>query len=166
VNVANRHRIAKLGKLDVGYELPGASGAPAVTLVHGLVASLESWDGAGVVPVIDAMRSLNADPLTDRLRELRVPTLIIVGDQDFLGVGGSVILSRAIAGSEFEIVSGRGHGVHHESVAVGADGVTKTPCAKCCKPHKRRTLPGVSSTQMVVTGNPALESLHHCPGRA
>ncbi|MBI5503207.1 MAG: alpha/beta fold hydrolase [Deltaproteobacteria bacterium] len=72
-------------------------------------------DGAGIVPVIEAMRSLNTDPLTERLRELHVPTLIIVGDEDFLGVGGSVILSRAIAGSELEIVPERGHGIYYEA---------------------------------------------------
>jgi len=71
-------------------------------------------DGPGIVPVIEAMRSLNTDPLTGRLREIHVPTLIIVGDNDMLGVGGSVILSRAIAGSELEIVPGRGHGIYYE----------------------------------------------------
>ncbi len=71
-------------------------------------------DGPGIVPVIEAMRSLNTDPLTERLRALQVPTLIIVGDKDFLGVGGSVILSRAIGGSELEIVPGRGHGIYQE----------------------------------------------------
>jgi pimeloyl-ACP methyl ester carboxylesterase len=40
--------------------------------------------------------------------------LIIVGEKDFLGVGGSVILSRAIRGSELEIVPARGHGIYIE----------------------------------------------------
>jgi len=72
-------------------------------------------DGLGIVPVIEAMRSLNTDPLTEPLRALQVPTLIIVGDKDFLGVGGSVILSRAIAGAELEIVPERGHGIYEEA---------------------------------------------------
>lgn len=71
-------------------------------------------DGPGMAPVIEAMRSLNVDPLTAALREVRVPTLIIVGEKDFLGVGGSVILSRAVEGSELEIVAGRGHGIYLE----------------------------------------------------
>jgi pimeloyl-ACP methyl ester carboxylesterase len=71
-------------------------------------------DGPGMAPVIEAMRTLNADPLTTALRAVAVPTLIIVGDKDFLGVGGSVILSRTIAGSELEIVAGRGHGIYLE----------------------------------------------------
>lgn len=72
-------------------------------------------DGAGMAPVIEAMRTLNVDPLTSALRSVMAPTLIIVGDQDFLGVGGSVILSRTIACSELEIVPGRGHGIYLEA---------------------------------------------------
>jgi len=71
-------------------------------------------DGRGMAPVIDAMRTLNTDPLTAALRTVTAPTLIVVGEKDFLGVGGSVILSRAIAGSELEIVAGRGHGIYLE----------------------------------------------------
>jgi pimeloyl-ACP methyl ester carboxylesterase len=71
-------------------------------------------DGRTFAHVALAMRSLNEDPLTDRLRALRVPALIVVGEKDFLGVGGSVILSRAIAEAELEIRPGRGHGVYRE----------------------------------------------------
>lgn len=71
-------------------------------------------DGQGMAPVIEAMRTLNVDPLTSALRAVAVPTLILVGDKDFLGVGGSVILSRTVAGSELEIVAGRGHGIYLE----------------------------------------------------
>jgi pimeloyl-ACP methyl ester carboxylesterase len=71
-------------------------------------------DGPGMAPVIEAMRTLNVDPLTTALKAVVVPTLILVGDKDFLGVGGSVILSRTVAGSELEIVPGRGHGIYLE----------------------------------------------------
>ena len=71
-------------------------------------------DGATFAHVALAMRSLNADPLTERLRAVRVPTLIMVGEKDFLGVGGSVILSRAIPDAELEIRAGRGHGLYLE----------------------------------------------------
>ena len=71
-------------------------------------------DGAGMAHVIEAMRTLNVDPLTVPLRAVAVPTLILVGDKDFLGVGGSVILSRTIAGSDLEVVAGRGHGIYLE----------------------------------------------------
>lgn len=71
-------------------------------------------DGRGMAPVIAAMRTLNADPLTGALAAVEAPTLILVGDKDFLGVGGSVILSRTVRGSELEIVPGRGHGIYLE----------------------------------------------------
>lgn len=71
-------------------------------------------DGPGMAPVIEAMRTLNADPLTTALKAVTAPTLIVVGEKDFLGVGGSVILSRTVAGSELEIVPGRGHGIYLE----------------------------------------------------
>jgi 3-oxoadipate enol-lactonase len=71
-------------------------------------------DGAGFAELALAMRTLNREPLTKRLAELALPVLIIVGEKDFLGVGGSVILSRAIRGSELEIVPARGHGIYIE----------------------------------------------------
>jgi 3-oxoadipate enol-lactonase len=71
-------------------------------------------DGPGMAPVIEAMRTLNVDPLTEALRAVRVPAWIVVGEKDFLGVGGSVILSRAIEGSTIDIVAGRGHGIYLE----------------------------------------------------
>jgi pimeloyl-ACP methyl ester carboxylesterase len=60
------------------------------------------------------MANLRHQPLTSRLNEVRCPTLLIVGEKDFLGAGGSVILSRNIAGSELHIVPGRGHGIFLE----------------------------------------------------
>jgi pimeloyl-ACP methyl ester carboxylesterase len=64
--------------------------------------------------VARAMGGLHHAPLTPRLGDIRCPTLIAVGEKDFLGVGGSVILSRRIAGSRLEIVPGRGHGLFLE----------------------------------------------------
>jgi pimeloyl-ACP methyl ester carboxylesterase len=63
------------------------------------------------------MASLNAAPLTPRLGEIRCPAQMIVGDQDFLGAGGSVILHRNIAGSRLAIVPDRGHGLFVEDPA-------------------------------------------------
>ena len=71
-------------------------------------------DGKGLAHISLAMSTLNEDPLTERMKAVRVPTLVIVGEKDFLGVGGSVILSRTVAGSELKIVPGRGHGLHIE----------------------------------------------------
>lgn len=61
-----------------------------------------------------AMAGLLQNPLTPRLAAITAPTFICVGDKDFLGVGGSVILSRNIKGSQLEIVPGRGHGIFLE----------------------------------------------------
>lgn len=72
-------------------------------------------NGPGMAPVIEAMQSLNTDPLTVALQAVTAPTLIIVGEKDFLGVGGSVILSRTVAGSQIEIVAERGHGIYLEA---------------------------------------------------
>jgi 3-oxoadipate enol-lactonase len=69
---------------------------------------------AAFAKVARAMGNLHREPLTPRLGEIGCPTLIIVGDKDFLGVGGSVILSRRIAGAELHIVPERGHGVFLE----------------------------------------------------
>jgi pimeloyl-ACP methyl ester carboxylesterase len=64
--------------------------------------------------VARCMGNLHHAPLTPRVGEIRCPTLIIVGEKDFLGAGGSVILSRRIAGSELHIVPERGHGIFLE----------------------------------------------------
>ncbi|MFP6626002.1 MAG: alpha/beta hydrolase [Deltaproteobacteria bacterium] len=71
-------------------------------------------DGAGLACVALAMSSLNQDPLSGPMSSVGVPTLVVVGENDFLGAGGSVILSRLVADSELEIVKGAGHGVHQE----------------------------------------------------
>jgi pimeloyl-ACP methyl ester carboxylesterase len=72
-------------------------------------------DGPGMAHLCRAMRTLNSEPLTEAVSKIAVPTLIIVGEKDFLGVGGSVILSRAIENSELDIVSDRGHGIYIEA---------------------------------------------------
>lgn len=80
-------------------------------------------DGPGMAQICRAMSTLNAEPLTEAVSRITAPTLIIVGEKDFLGVGGSVILSRAIAGSELEIVPDRGHGIYVEAADWFADRV-------------------------------------------
>ena len=71
-------------------------------------------DALGFAYLPEAMATLNGDPMTERMRGVTQPTIVIVGEKDFLGAGGSVILSRAIRGSELEIVPGRGHGIYLE----------------------------------------------------
>lgn len=74
----------------------------------------EEADPETFAKVARVMANLHRQPLTSRLGEIRCPTLIIVGEKDFLGAGGSVILSRNIAGSELHIVPERGHGIFLE----------------------------------------------------
>jgi len=87
-------------------------------------------DGGGFAHVALAMHTLNQDPLTEALRSVDIPTLLVVGEKDFLGVGGSVILSRAIADSELEIVPERGHGVYLEDPAWFAERVKRFLAAR------------------------------------
>jgi 3-oxoadipate enol-lactonase len=75
-------------------------------------------DGRGFARISRAMGGLHTDPLTSALAAVRCPTLVIVGEKDFLGVGGSVIISRKIAGAELQIVPERGHALFHEDPAA------------------------------------------------
>ena len=74
-------------------------------------------DAATFAHVARAMASLNGAPLTPRLAAIRCPAQLIVGERDFLGAGGSVILHRHIAGSQLAIVPERGHGLFLEDPA-------------------------------------------------
>lgn len=71
-------------------------------------------EGRGVARVARAMASLHTAPLTAELERVRCPALVVVGDKDFLGVGGSVIISRRLPHARLEIVPGRGHPIFHE----------------------------------------------------
>jgi pimeloyl-ACP methyl ester carboxylesterase len=88
--------------------------------VHRRLGIAEAADAPGTAnpaafaKVARCMANLHREPLTPRLGEIRCPALIIVGDKDFLGAGGSVILSRRIAGSRLHIVPERGHGIFAE----------------------------------------------------
>ena len=77
-------------------------------------ARLAPTDPATFARVARAMASLNVAPLTPRLGEIHCPAQMIVGEKDFLGAGGSVILHRQIAGSRLAIVPERGHGLFAE----------------------------------------------------
>jgi 3-oxoadipate enol-lactonase len=89
-----------------------------------LLKKLGSRDAADAPPephgfarISRAMGGLHTAPLTSALEAVRRPTLVVVGEKDFLGVGGSVIISRRIAGARLEIVKERGHALFHEDAA-------------------------------------------------
>jgi 3-oxoadipate enol-lactonase len=97
-------RAEEIGMADVHRRL-GLSGdqEPAV-----------SAEPRAFAKVARCMGNLYHQPLTARLGQIHAPALVCVGEKDFLGVGGSVILSRKIAGARLEIVPGRGHGIFLE----------------------------------------------------
>ncbi len=71
-------------------------------------------DGPGFARLARAMASLNPDPLTPEIHRIAAPVLVIVGEKDFLGVGGSVIISRRVANAQLAIVPERGHAIFLE----------------------------------------------------
>ena len=86
-----------------------------------VVRRLGTHDGAvpdpeprGFARTARAMGSLHPSPFTSELDRIRCPVLIVVGEKDFLGVGGSVIMSRRIEGSRLEIVPERGHAIFRD----------------------------------------------------
>jgi len=77
----------------------------------------EPPEPTGFAKIARAMGNLHVAPLTSALEAVRCPTFVIVGEKDFLGVGGSVIVSRRIAGARLEIVPGGVHALFHQDPA-------------------------------------------------
>lgn len=69
----------------------------------------ELGDSTGFALGCRAIATLFPEPLTPRLGEIRCPALILVGDKDWIGAGGSVKAHRALPGSELVILPGLGH---------------------------------------------------------
>jgi len=59
----------------------------------------------------ESLKQYTKCDLRDRVRELKVPTLIIVGEKDEINLEASRYLNREIKGSELRIVSSSGHKV-------------------------------------------------------
>lgn len=66
-------------------------------------------DALGFARGCRAIANLFPEPLTPKLASVRVPALVVVGEKDWIGVGGSVKAHRALAGSELVILPGLGH---------------------------------------------------------
>ena len=76
---------------------------------------LESGRGAHKDAVIGALSAFQTFDVTDRLPELKSPTLIIAGDRDrSYGLKGLVQLATNIPGAELHIIAGGAHCVHLE----------------------------------------------------
>ena len=57
-------------------------------------------------------------PVTNRLGEIRIPTLIFRGEEDTPFVGATETLKESIAGSELAIIPGTGHSPHEEKPGI------------------------------------------------
>jgi pimeloyl-ACP methyl ester carboxylesterase len=71
-------------------------------------------EGPGFARVARAMGLLHTAPITAELAGVRCPALVVVGEKDPLGVGGSVIISRRLPHARLEIVPERGHSIFRE----------------------------------------------------
>src|SRR5262245_32465843 len=91
--------------------LPGLAraiyGAASRRTLHG--------DAGGMAHVTRCLKSLAEEPLTPRLAALACPTLLLVGENDPMGAGASVIIQRAIPTAALEVIPGRGHWLHVEA---------------------------------------------------
>lgn len=54
-------------------------------------------------------------PVTDRLPEINVPTLIVVGEEDAPFIRASQIMNDSIKNSELAVIEGAGHSPHEEA---------------------------------------------------
>jgi 3-oxoadipate enol-lactonase len=71
-------------------------------------------DASGFAKAARCMATTHEAPLTPELESIACPTAIVVGTEDFIGVGGSVIMSRKIPNARLVIREGRSHAVHRE----------------------------------------------------
>ena len=72
--------------------------------------------GTSVEGYIYVARSFGKwQPVTDRLGEIRVPTLIFRGDEDAPFVTATETLKESIAGAQLVVVPGAGHSPHEET---------------------------------------------------
>ncbi len=91
-------------------------GGPAILKAVGLKdkSGVIAPDGPGFAKAARCMSGLYQNPLTPRLQEIVCPVLVIVGEKDFMGQGGSHIFHRNIPGSRLEVVKDRGHALSRE----------------------------------------------------
>jgi 3-oxoadipate enol-lactonase len=72
-------------------------------------------DPQGLAHVTRCLASLADDPLTPELAALACPVLLVVGENDPMGVGASVIIQRQVRHAVLEVLPGRGHWLHVEA---------------------------------------------------
>ena len=57
-------------------------------------------------------------PVTDRLHEIKVPTLIVFGEEDTGFIRPSKVMNEKIAGSELVVIENAGHNPHEEEMVA------------------------------------------------
>ena len=67
----------------------------------------------------------NWPPLTSRLSEIRVPTLIYWGDEDLAFAEAAQVLREGIAGSEMVVAAGVGHAPHEDAPHIFNEALLK-----------------------------------------
>ena len=113
-NAAARTRYEAMA--EVGMREGGAAVLPLVGVRAG---ENTPPDGPGFAHVARAIGAMHDAPLTPALGSLSCPVLVLVGEKDPLGVGGSVIIQRACAARDgadvrLEILPGLRHAIYRE----------------------------------------------------
>ena len=87
-------------------------------------------DPQGLAHVTRCLASLADDPLTPKLAALTCPVHLLVGENDPMGVGASVIIERQVPHATLEVVPGRGHWLHVDApeLVVAAIGRVLPAC--------------------------------------
>ena len=100
-----------------------AGGAAVLAALGVRAAAAAPPDGRGFARVARAIGAMHGAPLTGELARIRCPALVLVGERDPLGAGGSVIIARALAArpgvpTRLEILPGLRHAVFRDDPAL------------------------------------------------
>jgi pimeloyl-ACP methyl ester carboxylesterase len=109
---AAAERTLTIGR-DAGHEIQGSVAFPGNEFKVGKrPPRAKETDPRADFALYYGLSDLYENPLTPHLKDIKCPSLILIGEQDKLvGVGGSVRMNKAIEGSELRIVPDAGHTV-------------------------------------------------------
>lgn len=114
--VAGWERQARVAEALAVRQPPPADAPPE--LVGMVQARLRHTAPVAYIRVARGLAQFEAEPLTPRLGRIVCPTLIVVGERDPIGVGGSVIMQRRIPGAQLAILPDLGHEPQREDPAA------------------------------------------------
>jgi pimeloyl-ACP methyl ester carboxylesterase len=127
LQATTRAQIRELLKLVVANSAPLMNDA---TVDYFLTTRLSAGDGFTIRALVDSAKR-GEDFVDARLANIKAPTLIIWGKQDMLlTVSEGEKLSKGIAGSQFVVIDGAGHGPNVEKPAEFHAALTKFLDAK------------------------------------